>query len=83
MAIVCGDENIHFMKLTAEKEIEFIPSTVPTSKKKRERERKQQQNKQILTNRVGDFFIRKARWHSNGKNLLLLDQQLYCLAEMT
>lgn len=78
MAIVCGDENIHFMKLTAEEGIEFIPSTVPTSKKKK----RKQQNKHILTKRVGDFFIRKARWHSNGKNLLLLDQQLYCLAEM-
>ncbi|CEI95195.1 hypothetical protein RMCBS344292_09389 [Rhizopus microsporus] len=37
LAIVCGDENIHFMKLTAEEGIEFIPSTVPTSKKKREK----------------------------------------------
>ncbi|CAO3643055.1 unnamed protein product [Cunninghamella echinulata] len=73
LAMICGDENLYILKQDETLVSEQQPSSMKTSEKLK-----------IIPFAVptSKFSVKQIEWSLDGKTLLLLDHQLYCLASL-
>ncbi|CAO3612163.1 unnamed protein product [Cunninghamella blakesleeana] len=79
LAMICGDENIYLLKQDKTFVLNQRSSSVPASTST-----KVVENLKIIPFAVptSKFSVKQIEWSMDGKTLLLLDHQLYCLASL-